>query len=75
MLTGIFGYLQGTTRLDISMGTHKCDRFDAEPKLCHNKAIERICKYLLATKDNGIVFKPAMSHDLEYHVDADFARG
>ena len=75
MLTGMLGYLQGTSRPDISMGTHQCARFNAEPKLCHEKAIKRICKYLLATRDKGIIFKPDVSRGLECHVDADFAGG
>jgi hypothetical protein len=75
MLTGMLGYLQGTTRPDISMGTHQCARFNAQPKLCHERAIKRICKYLLATKDKGIIFKPDVSRGLECHVDADFAGG
>ena len=32
MLTGMLGYLQGTTRPAISMNTHHCARFNAEPK-------------------------------------------
>ena len=75
MLTGMLGYLQGTTRSDISTGTHQCARFNAGQKLCHERAIKRICKYLLATKDKGIIFKPDVSRGLECHVDADFSGG
>ena len=74
-LTGMLGYLQGTTRPDISMATHQCARFNADPKLCHERAIKRICKYLLATRDKGIIFVPDVSRGLECHVDADFAGG
>ena len=74
-LTGMLGYLQQTTRPDISMATHQCARFNAYPKLCHEKAIKRICRYLLGTKDNGIIFKPDSSKGLECYVDADFAGG
>jgi hypothetical protein len=37
--------------------------------------VKRICKYLLDTKDKGIIFKPDKSRGLECHVDADFAGG
>jgi hypothetical protein len=74
-LTGMLGYLQGTTRPDISMATHQCARFNGNPKLCHERAIKRICKYLLDTKDKGIIFSPDPTKGLECHVDADFAGG
>ena len=57
-LTGILGYLQGTSSTDISMATHQCARFNANPKLCHERAVKRICKHLLDTKDKVIIFRP-----------------
>ena len=41
-LTGMLGYLQGTSRPDISMATHQCARLNSNPKLCHERAIKRI---------------------------------
>ena len=32
-IIGIIGYLQGTTRPDIAMATHKCVRFNNDPHL------------------------------------------
>ena len=72
---GMLGYLQGTTRPDISMATHQCARFNSNPKLCHERAVKRIVKYLLDSKDKGIVFRPDLSRGLECFVDADFAGG
>ena len=74
-LTGMLGYLQLTSRPDISMATHQCARFNACPKLCHERAVKRICKYLLGTMDKGIIFRPDPTKGLECHVDADFAGG
>ena len=74
-LTGMLGYLQYTTRPDIAMATHQCARFNNNPKLSHERAILRICKYLLGTMDKGMIFKPDVSRGLECHVDADFAGG
>ena len=34
-ITGMLGYLQGTSRPDIYMATHQCSIFNAKPKLCH----------------------------------------
>ena len=74
-LTGMLEYLQNTSRPDIAMATHQCARFNAIPKLCHERAVKRICKYLLGTMDKGIVYRPDPTRGLECHVDADFAGG
>ena len=74
-LTVILGYLQGTSRPDISMATHQCARFNANQKLCHKRAVKRICKYLLDTKDKGITFRPDKTKGLECHIDAEFFGG
>ena len=71
----MLGYLQGTTQPDISMATHQCARFYNDPKLSHDRAVKRIVKYLLDTKDKGLIFKPDLSRGLECYVDADFAGG
>ena len=70
---GMLTYLQGTTRPDISMAVHQCARFSQNPKLSHERAIKRIGRYLLGTKDRGIVFNPNKNLGLECFVDADYA--
>ena len=70
---GMLNYLQGSTRPDISMAVHQCARFSNDPKLAHERAVLKIGKYLLATKDRGIKFKPDSSKGIECFVDADFA--
>ena len=72
-LTGILSYLQGTSRPDISMATLQCARFNANTKLCHKISVKRICKYLIDTKDKGIIFRPDKTQGLECHGDADFS--
>ena len=57
------------------MATHQCARFNTNLKLCHERAIKHICRYLLGTKDKGIFYRPDPSRGLECHVDADFAGG
>ena len=73
--TGMLGYLQHSTRPDISMATHQCAKFNNDPRLSHERAIKRIVRYLLDTKDKGIIFKPDLSRGLECFVDAEFAGG
>lgn len=74
-LTGMLGYLQQTSRQEISMATHQCARFNNDPKLCHERAVKRICKYLLGTIDKGLIFTFDTNKGLECYVDADFAGG
>ena len=54
-LFGMLGYLQGTTRPDIHMANHQCARFVNDPKLSHERTVKKIVRYLLDTKDKGIV--------------------
>ena len=44
-----------------------------EPKQSHERAVKHIVRYLLDTKDKGIIYKPDISKVLECYVDADFA--
>ena len=39
---GMLGYLQNSTRPDISMAVHQCAHFNTCPKLCHEKAVKYI---------------------------------
>ncbi len=74
-LTGMLGYLQGTSCLEIALAVHQCACFNNDPKLSHEHAIKRICKYLLNTADKGLIYKPDLSRGLEFYVNADFAGG
>ncbi|KAL7529001.1 hypothetical protein ACHAWF_002798 [Thalassiosira exigua] len=67
-------YLQGNTRPEISMAVHQTARSSIDPnKLCREIAIMRIGRYLLHTRDRGIVFNPDISKGLECYAGADFA--
>ena len=72
---GMLTYLQGNSRPEIAMAVHQTARFSNNPKLCHEKAIQRLGRYLLHTKDKGIIYSPDTSKGLECYVDADFAGG
>ena len=58
-------YLQEKSRPDIYMATHQAARFFIDPKLPHERAVHRIGRYLKATKDKGIIFRPDGSKGLE----------
>ena len=62
-------YLEKSTRPDIACAVHQCARFCANPKTKHAEAVKRIGRYLLATKDKGLIMKPDKS-GLECWVDS-----
>ena len=72
-VVGMLGYLQQTTRPDISFAVHQCARFSTNPKRSHEVAVKRIGRYLLGTKDEGIIFNPSNTSYQDCYVDADFA--
>ena len=57
------------------MATHQCARFNNDPHLSHEQAVKRIGRYLLDTRDKGIIYRPDIKRGLECYVDADFAGG
>ena len=72
---GMLNYLQGSTRPDLAMSVHQTSRFCQQPMLSHERAVQRIGRYLLGNKDKGIKFTPDLSKGVECFVDADFAGG
>ena len=70
---GMLNYLEKTTRPDLAFAVHQAARFSINPKLSHERAIHRIVKYLVGTKDKGLLFRPNKSLGIVCHVDADFA--
>ena len=57
-LTGILTYLARNTRSDIEYEVHQCARCQCDPRKTHANEIKRICRYLIGTKDKGLMFKP-----------------
>ena len=55
------------------MPVHQCARFSSDPKITHERAVMRIEKYLLGTKDRGVKFILDNSLGIECFVGADFA--
>lgn len=57
-VTGMLNYIIGSMRPDIAMAVRQIARFSNNPKLSHEKSFIRICRYLLGTNENGMIFKP-----------------
>jgi hypothetical protein len=61
------------TRPEIAYAVHQCARFSANPRQSHANAIKYLCRYLMATKDKGLILRPDVSRSFEVHVDCNFA--
>ena len=70
---GKLNFLEKSTRPDISVSVHQCARFTEQPKRCHAEAVKRIGRYLLGTRDKGLVIDPRSPWLFDCWVDADFA--
>ncbi len=72
---GMLTYFAGSVRPDIAMATHQCARFSINPMHLHEQAVIQISRYLLSTKEKGMIYKPDSTKGIEEFVDADFAGG
>ena len=72
-IIGKLNFLEKSTRLDISVSVHQCARFSEAPKKSHAEAVKRIGRYLLATRDKGLIIHPNKPRQFDCWVDADFA--
>ncbi len=70
---GKLHYIPQNTRPDISFAIHQCARYSANPTALHELAVKRIGRYLLATKDKGLILHPTQDFKLDMFIDADFA--
>jgi hypothetical protein len=72
-IIGKLNFLAQNTRPDISFTVHQCTHFCSNPTALHKLAIKRIVRYLLYTKDKGLILHPTRDFTLDMYVDADFA--
>jgi hypothetical protein len=70
---GKLNFLEKSTRPEIAYAVHQCARFASNPKQSHANAVKYLCRYLMATKDKGLILRPDASKSFEVHVDCDFA--
>jgi histone deacetylase 1/2 len=72
-VVGKLNFLEKGTRPDIAYATHQVARFSSDPKRQHGEAIEHLCKYLSATKHDGVILDPNYEKSLEVYADADWS--
>jgi len=70
---GKLNFLAQMTWPDISMAVHNCARFAIAPTYLHEQAVKRISRYLFATQQSGLIYRPSTTGTLDMYVDADFA--
>ena len=66
-------FLSGNTRPDIAFAVHQCARFSTNPRASHERAVKQIGRYLLGTRDKGLIIRPEYTGELNAHCDSDFA--
>ena len=72
-IVGMLLYLAGHTRPDISYSVNCAARFTFCPKRSHEAALKHIGRYLLKTRDKGLVLTPSDDLNIDAYPDADFA--
>ena len=70
---GKLNFLEKSTCPDISISVHQCARFSERPKHSHAEAVKCIGRYLLSSRDKGLIIRPNKRWHFDCWVDADFA--
>ena len=70
---GKLNFFEKSTCPDISISMHQCTCFSERPKRSHAEAVKHIGRYLLSTRDKGLIICPNKQWLFECWVDADFA--
>ena len=71
---GKLNFLEKSTRPDIAFAVHQCARYSSNPKESHSAAVRYIVRYLMNTRDKGLILRPN-GHSFVCYVDADFQGG
>jgi hypothetical protein len=70
-VVGKLHFLEKGTRPDTAYAT-QCARFSEDTLASYEDAIMWLCNFLLATKDDGIIYDPKRDQSIEVYADADF---
>jgi hypothetical protein len=70
---GMLMYLGNNTCSDCTFAIHQCARFSINPRIPHEQAVKQIGRYLLDTRDEGLIIIPNCRLTLDNYVDANFA--
>jgi hypothetical protein len=70
---GMLQYLHSHSRPDLTYAVSQCARFVHNTRRSHEIALERIGQYLKGTANEGLIFNPSGTFNIDCYVDADFA--
>jgi hypothetical protein len=70
---GKLNFLEKSTHPDISYVVHQLARCSTKQKQSHGQAMKHLGRYLLGTKDKGLILQPQGHTNLQCYVDADFS--
>lgn len=57
-IIGKLNFLEKSMRMDLAYAVHQAARFSSAPKVSHSAALRQIVRYLIATRDKGLILKP-----------------
>jgi hypothetical protein len=69
---GKLNFLEKSRRPELAYSVHMAARFSNGPKASHSAAVRHIVRYLVGTRDQGLILKPN-KHSFTCYCDADFA--
>lgn len=72
-IVGMLLYLSNNSRPDIAFAVHQCARFSHAHRQSHAVAVKAIVRYLIKTRDKGLILSPTGDLAIDCYVDADFA--
>jgi hypothetical protein len=70
-VVGMLLHLSGHTRPDLAYSVSQVARFTSNAKRLHEIAIKQIGRYLIGTKDKGMITKPTTTIGIDAYPDAD----
>lgn len=59
-VVGMLLHLSGNSRPDIAFAVNQAARFTHDLNQSHDVAVTEIVRYVIATKDIGLVFRPSL---------------
>jgi hypothetical protein len=71
-VVGKLNFLEKGSRPEIAYSIHRCARFSESPKESHAEAVMHICRYLMLTREQGLILDPQDGKYFEVYADADF---
>jgi hypothetical protein len=70
VVVGKLNFLKKGSRPEIAYSIHQCAHFSKSPKECHAEAVMHICRYLMLTREQGIILDPQNGKSFEVYGDA-----